>query len=115
VFDTGMLRRERETWEGLYKEAREAMDQVHATRNEMDQKSADFLKVDVVTALTFSKIAMETFDTVKKQRNRKNARRGYDTIVRLMHKVPLAEEDVRYLSDHLQQLKSNLQNLGEVF
>jgi hypothetical protein len=44
-----------------------------------------------------------------------NARKGYDTIVRFMTKVPLAEEDVRYLSDHLQQLKSNLQNLGEVF
>jgi hypothetical protein len=91
------------------------MDGIRASRDELNQRSADFLKVDVETALTFSTIAMQTYDPARKQRNRKNARKGYDTILRFMSKVPLGEEDAHYLSGRLQQLKSNLQNLGEVF
>jgi hypothetical protein len=107
--------KEQDTWEGLYKAARATMDQIHATRNELNQKSADFLKVDIETALTFSNLALQTYDPIRKRRNRVNARKGYDTIVRFMAKVPLVEEDVRYLSNKLEQLKSNLQILGEVF
>jgi hypothetical protein len=91
------------------------MDGIRASRDELNQKSVDFLKVDVETALTFSKIAIESFDPAKKKRNRKNARKGYDTILRFMSKVSMEDEDTDYLSDRLRELKSNLQNLGEVF
>jgi hypothetical protein len=99
----------------LYQSTRAALDGIRTTQAEMNQKSADFLKIDVETALIFSKIALESYDSAKKQRNRKNARKGYDTILRLKQKVVLGEDDVRYLSGQLQQLKSNLQSLGEVF
>jgi hypothetical protein len=106
---------QKETWENLYRETREAMDGVRASRDELNQKSADFLKVDVETALTFSEIAIQTFDPAKKQRNRKHARKGYDTILRFMSKVSLGDEDTDFLAERMQELKSNLQNLGEVF
>ena len=91
------------------------MDDILATRARLNQASADFLKVDVVTALTFSKIALESHDSVKRRRNCENARRGYDTIVRLADKVTLTSNEAQFLAEKLQELRSDLLRLGEVF
>jgi hypothetical protein len=104
-----------EKWDRLSKSTREALDGFRATRDEINRTTAEFLKIDVETALTFSKIAMQSFNVEKKQRNCKNARKGYETIFRLMHKLDLGQDDAHYLSHQLEQLKSNLQSLGEVF
>ena len=86
-----------------------------ASAEKFNRVSTDFLKVDVQTALTFSKIALETNDSVKKHRNQRSARKAYDTVVKLMKKVEPKEHDAQDLSSSLKRLKSELQSLGEVF
>ncbi len=91
------------------------VDELLASRRQLNAAGANFLKTDLQTALTFAGIALESEQGPKRDRNRGNARRGYDTIVRLIRKFDLSEEDVRFLARNLQRLKSELQTLGEVF
>lgn len=86
-----------------------------ATQERLNQTTADFLRVDVQTSLTFCKIARETDDPDKKSRNRHHARRGYDTVVRLMRKVDFTQTELQEMNANLEKLKSQLQSLGEVF
>ena len=81
----------------------------------MDRANTNFLKVDIATALTFSGIALQADDPIKKNRNRRNARKGYDTIVRLVDKVHLSKDDAQVIREGLRRLKSELERLGEVF
>ena len=83
--------------------------------SELNRTSADFLKTDAETALTFSEIAQQTDDEAKMRRNRGNARKGYDTIIRLSARIPLSAEDEQFLTEKLSRLKRELQRLGEVF
>jgi len=83
---------------------------------QVNRTNTDFLKVDLETALTFSGIALQSKDDpVKRQRNRHNARRGYDVIVRLRKKVILDDYDERLISRKLQRLKAELKSLGDTF
>jgi hypothetical protein len=92
------------------------VDELLAAGAQLNRTSTDFLKVDLQTALTFSGIALQSADDpVKRQRNRKNARRGYDMIVRLVEKVSLTDDDVQYMTRNLHRLKTDLQQLGETF
>jgi len=58
---------------------------------------------------------MHTEDSVKRLRNRQFARKAYDTVVRLMSRVDLSDENAQILTRKLRRLKSELQSLGEVF
>jgi hypothetical protein len=95
---------------------RPTLNQFLAANAELDRTRIDFLKVDIETALTFSGIALQSENNLeKRRRNQENARRGYDTIQRLLKKVPLNPADSRMLSRNLKRLKSELQDLGETF
>ena len=85
------------------------------SRERMNRASADFLKIDVETALTFAHIARQTADAARKQRNREAALRAYSTVTRMMERVKLSEEDMRTLALGLEQLRSELRELGEAF
>ena len=89
------------------------MDELLATRKRLNQANTDFLKVDVQTALTFTGIALQTTDPVKRQRNQRSARNAYDTVLRLLSKVEISESDARILGSNLERLKSELRELGE--
>jgi hypothetical protein len=95
------------------------IEQILASNDQLNRTSADFLKVDLETALTFSGIALENKDVKyaeeKRRRNQFNARRGYDTILHLMKKLPLTERDAEFVGRNLQRLKLELQELGETF
>ena len=92
------------------------MDELLTSYAQLNRTTADFLKVDLQTALTFSGIALQHgTDSVKKERNRRNARRGYDTILRLLERVSLDDHDARHLKHNLRRLKTELQELGETF
>jgi hypothetical protein len=92
------------------------VDEWLASRDQLNRTSTDFLKIDLETALTFSSIALQNaMNTVKRQRNQRNARVGYDTIVRLIEKVTLTDEETRFMVRNLQRLKTELQQLGETF
>ena len=91
------------------------MDEFLASSARLKQACADFLKIDVAMALTFSGIALRTQDSAKERRNRESARKAYDTVLKLMDKVTLTRDDARILAHNLQRLKSELVSLGEVF
>jgi hypothetical protein len=89
------------------------MEQFRATRERVNRTSVDFLKLDVETALTFTSNALSTDNEEKKQRNRKAARKAYDTVLRLAKKVELTNSEKRFLNRGLQKLKEDLATLGE--
>jgi hypothetical protein len=98
-----------------YAEAPFTEDQFFASRARFNQATADFLKTDVETALTFAGIALKSDDPIKKIRNRRNARTGYDAVLRLRPKVDLCAGDSRMLAGKLKRLRLELQTLGETF
>src|SRR5215469_9950215 len=95
--------------------AKPTVDELLASRERMNRASAQFLKLDLQTALTFVGIARQTRDQVRKKRNCMAARRAYDTVVRLADKVPLEVEDRQTVSRGLKRLRTELEALGEVF
>lgn len=81
----------------------------------MNAANADFLTIDVQTALTFSGLALETDSEEKKQRNRKNARKAYDTILHLWHGVTFTPSQEAYMHEMMYRLKNELARLEEHF
>lgn len=76
---------------------------------EMLQTGADFLRVELDTAMTFAQAALGAGnDTVKRDRNRVNARKGYDTLLRLGLKFPFVPDETKF-----RELKDALELLGE--
>lgn len=75
----------------------------------------EFLKAELATCNTLSDIALETDHPDKRQRNRKNARLAYDTVVRNQPRVLLTEEQTHYVSRTLLNLRKKLEQLGEPF
>ena len=74
-----------------------------------------FLRTDVETGLIFTARALATADPAKRERNRRNASRVYDTVLRLMGKFDLTRSDARFIHRNLQRLRSELLRLGELF
>jgi hypothetical protein len=101
--------------ENLCAALKPTVDELIGSLGQLNRTSAEFLKTDIETALTFSSIALQTEDLPKKHRNRKYARKGYDTILRLSGRVRMSNDDEELLAEKLMRLKSELQSLGEVF
>lgn len=93
---------------------RPTLDQLAAIQERTHRASADFLKLDVETALTFTSMALTAENDVKRERNRKAARRAYETVVRLSKKMHLTDAETRDLNQRLTRLRSELAKLGEV-
>jgi hypothetical protein len=79
----------------------------------LNATNAEFLKIDVETALTFSGLALETDNPEKRNRNRKNARKAYDTILRLWVNVIFTPTEEGWMHEKMGHLKSDLELLGE--
>jgi hypothetical protein len=92
---------------------RPTLDRLLASEREMNRAGCDFLKVDVATALTLAQTALSTDDPVKKRRNRKSARKAYDTVIRIAKKIALTDQDAKYLEKGLKRLRAELTQLGE--
>ncbi len=91
------------------------VDDLLAARSRLTRVSTDFLKADLNTALTFTGIALQADDDGKKQRNRKAARKAYDTVYGLIDRVELNDQDAKALRRSLDRVKSDLVKLGETF
>jgi hypothetical protein len=91
------------------------VDELLATRDRMNRASADFIKIDVETALTFAKIARDADNATRRTRNQRAARKAYDTILKLLSKVDWTAEDGRVVEKGLDRLKAELKMLGEIF
>ena len=74
---------------------------------------AEFLRIDVQVALTFSGIALSTTDLSKRERTTKVARRAYHTILTLRERVRLTDSEIEILARNLERLHIELVALGE--
>src|SRR5438270_12330241 len=61
----------------------------------------EFLKAEIHTGFTLAAIALDSEHEEKKERNRKNARVAYDTVVKTRGKVLLAPEQSKEISSQL--------------
>lgn len=86
-----------------------------ATIERHNKTCTDFLKAEVETAATFTKIARTAQNPAEQQRNRRVARQAYDTVTRLIGRVNLTGADLQILETRLARLKSGLRQLGESF
>jgi len=81
---------------------------------QLKNNGADFLSVDIDTALTFTQIAADSErDSETRRRNHENARKAYDTILHLKEKVDFRPEQRTDLEKKLATLKHALERLGE--
>jgi hypothetical protein len=79
----------------------------------LESGEIEFLRAEVLTGLTFAKIALGARHQDKIDRNRVNAKKAYDTLLRFMphdDATSGAWDDVRA---KIAELRSQLQQLGE--
>ena len=82
----------------------------------LERTGFTFFITDIELAMTLVGIAANAEkDPEKKARNQQNARRAYDTILRLSTSAPLKEEEHAEVDEKLRQLKSSLEGIGERF
>jgi len=98
-----------------YAAPRPTLAEMMASAEDFNRAGTNFLKVDLATALIFVDIALTTNDPAKKLRNRKSARKAYDTVTKQMTKVRPSDRDIGELHANLDRLRSELRRLGEVF
>jgi hypothetical protein len=87
--------------------------QLSDTGKQLNATNADFLRIDVETALTFTRLALGTDNPEKKERNCKNARKAYDTILSLRRSVTFTPRQETYMREMLNRLRDELKSLGE--
>jgi hypothetical protein len=76
-------------------------------------QGVQFLRTELLTGITLSDIALRTTDAHKKSRNRANARRAFDAVLRFLPSSNLKPEEAAEIGSKLEQLKSDLKQLGE--
>lgn len=87
----------------------------HFETAELKDLKPDFVRKDLDAALTFAEIARQTGDRAKAMRNQRNARSGYDAIIRYIGTVNLNRVESENITRKLALLKSALLSLGESF
>lgn len=73
----------------------------------------EFLRSELLAGITRAKIAQSTLDASKKQRNRLEARKAYDAILRFLPQTLLSQEEKEQIDSKLTELKSALRSIGE--
>lgn len=91
------------------------VDELLAFRRSLARVSTDFLKIDLATAMNFVKNAQATKDDFRKKRNCRAARRAYEVVAKLNAKVELSPDDKLVVGQRLQELRTELEQLGEMF
>ena len=84
-------------------------------RDAAEQRVVEFLIVELETGLTFSRIASDSRYSDKRDRNRANARKAYDTALGWTKRLSLNAEDSLEVGEKLKKLKAALEKLGERF
>ena len=73
----------------------------------------DFLRSELQTGLTLTKIASDATWRAKTERNRANARKAYDAVLRFSPRVSLSQDEKSEIKIKLDQLRTQLKMLGE--
>jgi len=72
-----------------------------------------FIRAELLAGLTFARIARAANYQPKFERNRINARKAYDALLRFIPTTRLSARDADEVKSKLAELKADLQNLGE--
>ena len=75
--------------------------------------AVDFLRTELRTGLTLTRLAFRASQPDKSSRTRAHARRAYDTVVRFTPKVSLSPDETKEVKTKLERLRSELKLLGE--
>jgi hypothetical protein len=81
------------------------------------RSGAEFIMADIELAFTFLEVARTSREPGTAVRNRKNARRAYETVVRLLPRSVggFSVPEQMALHRKLEELKSRLKHLGDSF
>ncbi len=81
-----------------------------------NRKGVETLKIDLMAGLTRAAIASQAPQhSEKRLRNRREARKAYDSVIGFIPRFELTPTDAEEITDRLAQLKSALEQLGESF
>ena len=88
---------------------------MHEIKKSQDhqQHEFEFLHTEVLTGLPFSGVALGAAYEDKKTRNRINARKAYDTLLRFLPGASLAPDQEAEINSKLNELRGELRLLGE--
>ena len=73
----------------------------------------EFLRTEIDTGLTMANIARKATHNDKKERNRTNARKAYDAILRFLPQSNLKADEEDQIKCGLAKLEAELRQLGE--
>lgn len=74
---------------------------------------SDFLRAELMVGLTRAKMAQKASTESKRERNRVEARKAYDSVLRFLSKAALSPEENKEIDSKLTELKFVLQSVGE--
>ena len=80
---------------------------------DMDKSGVDFLLIELDAALTFLDVADTSRIDETVDRNHRNARKAYDTVLRLREKVRPNPEQQQLITEKLLRLRERLEAAGE--
>ena len=101
---------------GRRKRASTSWVQFRELQKSVHDNGVDFLHTDLDVALTMAQIAAEADrSSERRKRNVRNARKAYDTIVKLHEKVHASAAERHCLRRKLSHLRLCLEDLGERF
>ena len=84
-------------------------------REQGNQNGIDFLLIDLDLANTFLDVAERSESEDTARRNHSNARKAYDTVIRLLPKLRPDERERRDINRKLSFLRRRLQAIGQQF
>jgi hypothetical protein len=80
----------------------------------LNNRRIEFLQIDLELGLTIAQIAASAgSDTEKRERNTRNARKAYNTVVRFRDTIAPTGEQSRHITEKFRELHLALVNLGE--
>jgi hypothetical protein len=83
------------------------------TRNELNRKMVDFIKIDLDIGLTFAQTALQSDNPETIARTLRAARKVYDQLGKLLSRVRLTAVDSIEIAEKTECLKSALTKLSE--
>lgn len=72
-----------------------------------------FLRAELLAGFTRAKIAQDTTDERKRQRNRVEARKAYDAVLRFLPQALVSPDETEQIESKIAELKFVLTSLGE--
>ena len=101
--------------EQLYK-GKDVVGQATRILDDIRETGATFLITDLDVAMTLAHIAQDAAeDSEKRSRNTANARHAYDDVSRISSRALLTGGERRDVDEKLAELRSALEQLGDVF